>query len=124
MATASDEFFVRFRYWLVSGGMITRIACGMTTSRSVCPGRQPEGAGRFGLAFRHRQDAGAHDLGDEGRRVGHEADEQCDEFGQDLHAAAKVEVPFSRHVEGDRVGPDEREDDPRTDRQAEDEPER
>ena len=42
MATASDEFLVRLRYWLVSGGMITRIACGMTTSRSVGPGRKPE----------------------------------------------------------------------------------
>ena len=33
MATASDEFLVRFRYWLVSGGMITRSACGRTTRR-------------------------------------------------------------------------------------------
>ena len=35
MATASEEFLVRFRYWLVSGGMMMRIACGMTTRRSV-----------------------------------------------------------------------------------------
>ena len=66
MATASEEFLVRLRYWLVSGGMITRSACGMTTSRSVVPGAQPERVGRLGLAVRHGQDAGAHDLGDEG----------------------------------------------------------
>ena len=33
---------VRLRYWLVSGGMITRIACGMITSRSVRPVPQAE----------------------------------------------------------------------------------
>ena len=47
MATASDEFLVRFRYWLVSGGMMTRIACGITTSRSVRP---DAGRARRGLA--------------------------------------------------------------------------
>ena len=41
MATASEEFLVRLRYWLVSGGMMTRIACGMTISRSVGRGRRP-----------------------------------------------------------------------------------
>ena len=41
MATASVEFLVRLRYWLVSGGMITRIACGTTISRSVGRGRRP-----------------------------------------------------------------------------------
>ena len=41
MATASEEFLVRFRYWLVSGGMITRSACGITTRRSVGPRRSP-----------------------------------------------------------------------------------
>ena len=35
MAVASDEFLVRFRYWLVSGGMMTRSACGIMTSRSA-----------------------------------------------------------------------------------------
>ena len=44
MATASEEFLVRLRYWLVSGGMMTRIACGTTTSRSVWPGRRPSAA--------------------------------------------------------------------------------
>ena len=29
------------RYWLVSGGTITRIACGRTMSRSVAPERKP-----------------------------------------------------------------------------------
>ena len=32
---------MRLRYWLVSGGMITRIACGITTSCSVGPVRSP-----------------------------------------------------------------------------------
>ena len=41
MATASEEFLIRLRYWLVSGGMMTRIACGTTTSRSVAPARRP-----------------------------------------------------------------------------------
>ena len=41
MATASELFLVRFRYWLVCGGMITRSACGTTISRSVWPRRRP-----------------------------------------------------------------------------------
>ena len=40
-ATAKDEFFVRFRYWLVNGGMITRKACGSTTKFIVCCGVSP-----------------------------------------------------------------------------------
>ena len=65
MATASDEFLVRFRYWLVIGGMITRSACGSTTSRSSWPRLQPERAAASLWPVRHRLDAGAHDLGDE-----------------------------------------------------------
>ncbi|MNL52722.1 hypothetical protein D3C87_1759200 [compost metagenome] len=41
MATASELFFVRFRYWLVIGGMITRSACGRITRRSTCFLRKP-----------------------------------------------------------------------------------
>ena len=41
MAIASDEFLVRLRYWLVSGGMTMRMACGMTTSRKAWPERRP-----------------------------------------------------------------------------------
>ena len=41
MATASEEFLVRFRNWLVSGGMMMRIACGMTTRRSAWPLLRP-----------------------------------------------------------------------------------
>ena len=33
IATASELFLVRLRYWLVSGGMITLSACGSTTNR-------------------------------------------------------------------------------------------
>ena len=35
MATASEEFFVKFKNWLIVGGIITRIACGITTSFNV-----------------------------------------------------------------------------------------
>ena len=41
MKTASEEFFVRLRYWFVSGGRITRRACGRTTSRKVGAARRP-----------------------------------------------------------------------------------
>ena len=41
MTTASDEFLVRLRYWLVSGGTITRIAWGITTRRIGGPGLRP-----------------------------------------------------------------------------------
>src|SRR5665213_3552296 len=34
IATASDEFLVRLRYWLVSGGRMTRKACGTTLSQT------------------------------------------------------------------------------------------
>ncbi len=73
--------------------MITRIACGTTTRRSVVAGAQPERACRLRLALRDRQDAGPHDLGDEGGRVGDEPEEQRHELGEQLHAAAEVEAP-------------------------------
>ncbi len=41
IAMASDEFLVRFRYWLVSGGMMMRSACGTTTSRVTLDGCSP-----------------------------------------------------------------------------------
>ena len=41
MKTASEEFLIRFRYWLVRGGITTRIDCGMTTRRIVMLGRIP-----------------------------------------------------------------------------------
>ena len=69
MATASEEFLIRLRYWLVSGGTMTRIACGTTTRRSVVPERKPERLRRFGLAGRNGKHAGAHHFGDEGRGI-------------------------------------------------------
>ena len=96
MATASDEFLVRLRYWLVSGGMITRIACGMTTSRSVGPARRPSASRRLGLAVRDRQDAGAHDLGDEGGGVDRQAEQQRHELRQDLRCRREVEAARAR----------------------------
>ena len=41
MATASELFLVRFRYWLVIGGTMTRSACGSTTSRIDLAARRP-----------------------------------------------------------------------------------
>ena len=40
-ANPSEEFLVRLRYWLVSGGMMTRMAWGTTTRCSVRRGRSP-----------------------------------------------------------------------------------
>ncbi|CAB3651599.1 hypothetical protein LMG26842_00925 [Achromobacter dolens] len=41
MATASELFFNRLRYWLVMGGMMTRKACGSTTRRRASGRRNP-----------------------------------------------------------------------------------
>ena len=41
MATAKDEFFVKFKNWLVIGGMITRSACGRITRRICKPFTRP-----------------------------------------------------------------------------------
>ena len=41
MATASELFFVRFSSWLVSGGTMTRRACGKITSFRTSPGFRP-----------------------------------------------------------------------------------
>ena len=38
---ASEEFLVRLRYCEISGGMITRSACGRTTRLITRPGRRP-----------------------------------------------------------------------------------
>ena len=65
---ASEEFLVRFRYWLVSGGMMIRSACGTTTRRRNEPA-QAERRRRLGLALADTDNAGAHDLGDERRGV-------------------------------------------------------
>ena len=36
MAAAKEEFFVKFRYWLVVGGIIILSACGITINRKTC----------------------------------------------------------------------------------------
>ena len=84
MATASDEFLVRLRYWLVSGGMMMRMACGTTTSRSAWPERRPSADDGFGLALADAEDAGAHDLGDEGRGVERQRQIERQELRLDL----------------------------------------
>ena len=99
---------MRLRYWLVSGGTITRSACGTTTSRSVEPAPQAERERRLGLAARNREDAGAHDLGDEGGGVGRERDQQRDEFGHQPKSADEVEAAQLGLLEADReAGRDE-----------------
>ena len=44
MATASELFFARLRYWLVVGGMTMRRACGRMTRRRAVPRRSPRAA--------------------------------------------------------------------------------
>ncbi len=108
---------MRFRYWLVSSGMMRRIACGLTTRRLRLRRRQAERRRRLALPARHRLDAGAHDLRDEGRRIETEAEHQRDEFRQQPDAAAEIEaLQFGQH-EIDRT----RRSDESGDRQHDDE---
>ena len=102
MATASEEFLVRLRYWLVSGGTITRSACGMTIEAQRQAAPQAERERRLGLPARHRENSGAHDLGDEGGRIGRKRDQQRDEFGDQAHAADEIEAAQLRMLEADR----------------------
>ena len=37
MAAAKEEFFVKFKYWLVVGGIIILKAWGITTNFKICP---------------------------------------------------------------------------------------
>ncbi len=101
MATASDEFLTRFRNWLVVGGMMTRSACGRTTSRRILHSRQAERGRGFALALVDRQDAAANDLADERRRVGRQADEQRCELRRDGSPALKSEADESRVLDRD-----------------------
>ena len=49
--TAKLEFLVRLRYWLVSGGMMMRIACGKMTKRSRCAVESPNAAAASNWPF-------------------------------------------------------------------------
>ena len=62
--------------WLISAGSMIRTACGSSTSRRVCPRPSPIDMRRLALAARQRQDAGAHDLGDDRAVVERQADDQ------------------------------------------------
>src|SRR5260370_33118744 len=55
--TASEEFLVRFKYWLVSGGLDPRIAWGRTAKRSGGPGLNPGEKARAPRAVGHRESA-------------------------------------------------------------------
>ena len=79
MATASDEFFSRFRNWLVVGGMMTRRACGSTTRRRT-GSRQAERSRSLGLSFVDSEDAAANDFANDRRRARRQANEQCREL--------------------------------------------
>ncbi len=79
--------------------MITRKAWGTITRRSALAAPQPERGGRLVLSLGDRQDAGAHDLGDEGRRVDRKREEDRQEFGPDLESRRKVERAELREVE-------------------------
>src|SRR3977135_4051091 len=82
--TASDEFLVRVRYWLVSGGKMTRQAFGTTVSRKDAP---RDCRPRLDLSLMDQQNPGADDFRDEGRGVGRERHRQGDEFGDHARAA-------------------------------------
>ena len=59
---------------------MTRSACGSTISRIAQAAAQAERVRRLELAALHREDAGAHDLGDERRGVDRQAEQQRGEF--------------------------------------------
>ena len=76
MAMARLEFLTRFRYWLVSGGMITRSAWGSTIMRSVALVPSPTARLASHWPLGTALMPGAHDLGDEGAGVDHQAQQQ------------------------------------------------
>ena len=99
MATASDEFFSRFRNWLVVGGMMTRNACGRTTSRRIFDPRQPERGRRLALSLVDSEDAAANDFADECRSVGRQAHEQRRELRRHRGAAFEAEADENRALD-------------------------
>ena len=64
--------------------------------------RQAEAAGGLDLAVRHRRDAGAHDLGDEGRGVEHEPQQHGEELRRGRRAALHREAVRLRDAPGGR----------------------
>ena len=87
---ASEEFLVRARYWLISGGRITRIACGRITSRRACAALRPSAAAASRLAVRHGLHAGAHDFGDVGAGIERQREDQRAGFGRQPQAAFDI----------------------------------
>ncbi len=87
--------------------------------RSVKPAPQAERERRLGLAARHRKDAGAHDLGDEGGGIGRERDQQRDEFRDQPDAADEIEAAQFRQLETDRETQQHEDDKRQPDDQAE-----
>ena len=83
MATASELFLVRFRYWLVSRRHDHPQRLRQHDQAQRLPGSQPERHRRLALAPADRQDAGAHDLGDEARGIDRQAEQQRGEFRRD-----------------------------------------
>lgn len=103
---ASEEFLVRFRYWLVSGGMMMRSACGTDKSRHARR-MQPQRVSCLGLSLWNAANAAANDLGDERGGIEGQSEKQRHEFGTDDGAAREVEFSGNRNVEGERKAGDD-----------------
>ena len=103
MATARELFLVRFRYWLVIGGMMTRMAWGRMIWLQDGAGAEAERLGGFPLALGDGLDAGADDLGDVGRGVGHQTEQEGEVFGAERGAALEVEAVQGGTVQRGRV---------------------
>ena len=119
MATASELFLVRFRYWLVIGGMMTRIDCGRMIWRRTAPGLQAESGGGLPLALRDGLDAGADDLGDVGGGVDRETEQEGEELGAEVPPPWKLKPLQDREFDGEGGAEDGPDDDGQADQQGE-----
>ena len=102
MATASDEFLVRFRYWLRQrrNDHAERLRNDDKPQRRS--GTQTERARRLRLSVADGQNSRPHDLGDERRRVDGKREEEREEFRLHLHAAAQAEARLLGELQTER----------------------
>ena len=120
MATASDEFLVRLRYWFVSGGMITRSALRNDDEPHCLARRQAQRRRGFALPFVHRLDARAHILGNEACRIDAQGQHQRNQFRDQCHAAGEIKPPQAGILKTHR----QTEDEEHEQREPRDQPER
>ena len=80
---------------------MTRSACGIDDQPQRLAAVEAERIGRLGLPVADREDAGAHDLGDEGGGVDREPEHQRQELRRDRRAAAEVEAGELGNVEAE-----------------------